>query len=201
YTDHKLYRSLGLSAGVFFGKETFGVDRLVVGEPGRHGEDSGESGTSWSEFMARTPLSKEVQRDIVRIQEATIDYLPGLSSAEKKDRLSRISYKDFLLNVVKADPGVIAFYQTRTHGEWGVGIDAEPALDCWAIGLPGFQGMHLEPGAAANMSYSAAGYANGGSYRYHFPDGNASIARLLVRDLIPGAIPGHAVEDVVTARV
>src|SRR5437868_2814659 len=97
YTDHKLYRSLGLSAGVFFGKETFGVDRLVVGEPGRHGEDSGESGTSWSEFMARTPLSKEVQRDIVRIQEATIDYLPGLSSAEKKDRLSRISYKDFLL--------------------------------------------------------------------------------------------------------
>src|SRR5207244_265568 len=94
----------------------------------------------------------------------------------------------------------IAFYQTRTHGEWGVGIDAEPALDCWAIGLPGFQGMHLEPGAAANMSYSAAGYANGGSYRYHFPDGNASIARLLVRDLIPGAIPGHSVEDVVIAR-
>src|SRR2546429_2407255 len=60
--------------------------------------------------------------------------------------------------------------------------------------------MHLEPGAAANMSYSAAGYANGGSYRYHFPDGNASIARLLVRDLIPGAIPGHSVEDVVIAR-
>src|SRR5207253_894906 len=29
---------------------------------------------------------------------------------------------------------------------------------------------------------------------------NASIARLLVRDLIPGAIPGHSVEDVVIAR-
>src|SRR2546430_17077432 len=92
--------------------------------------------------------------------------MPGLSSAEKKARLAKISYRDFLLDVVKADPGVAAFYQTRTHGEWGVGIDAEPALDCWAIGLPGFQGMHLEPGAAANMSYSAAGYANGGSYRY-----------------------------------
>lgn len=50
------------------------------------------------------------------------------------------------------------------------------------------------------MSYSAAGYANGGSYRYHFPDGNASIARLLIRDLIPEAIPGDSVEDVVTAR-
>ena len=31
------------------------------------------------------------------------------------------------------------------------------------------------------MSYSAAGYANGGPDRFHFPDGNASIARLLVR--------------------
>src|SRR5690606_29497966 len=32
------------------------------------------------------------------------------------------------------------------------------------------------------------------------PDGNASIARLLVRDLIPGAMPGSGVESVVTAR-
>jgi spermidine dehydrogenase len=61
--------------------------------------------------------------------------------------------------------------------------------------------MHLDPGSAPNMSYSAAGYANGGSYEYHFPDGNASIARLLVRNLLPEAVPGHTVEDVVTANV
>ena len=103
--------------------------------------------------------------------------------------------------MVKADPGVIAFYQTRTDGEWGVHIDAEPALDCWALGLPGFRGMNLEPGSAPNMSYTAAGYANGGSYRFHFPDGNASIARLLVRDLFPDAVPGHTAEDIVTAQV
>ena len=30
--------------------------------------------------------------------------MPGLSSAEKKDRLSRISYRDFLLNFVKVPP-------------------------------------------------------------------------------------------------
>ena len=35
-----------------------------------------------------------------------MDYLPGLTSAEKKDRLWRISYKDFLLNLVKVNPGV-----------------------------------------------------------------------------------------------
>ena len=37
-------------------------------------------------------------------------------------------------------------------------------------------------------------------YFFHFPDGNASIARLLVRKLIPEAIPGNSVTDVVLAR-
>jgi len=32
-------------------------------------------------------------------------------------------------------------------------------------------------------------------YFFHFPDGNSSIARLLVRSLIPAAIPGKTVDD------
>ena len=112
-----------------------------------------------------------------------------------------MSYRDFLLNVVKADSDAVAFYQARTHDEWGVGIDAVSALDVWAFGFPGFQGLHLEPGSAPHMGYTAAGYADGGSYTFHFPDGNASIARLLVRHLIPGSVPGDSAEDVVTARV
>jgi spermidine dehydrogenase len=51
------------------------------------------------------------------------------------------------------------------------------------------------------MGYTAAGYADGGSYKFHYPDGNASIARLLVRTLIPQAVPGGTAEDVVTARI
>jgi spermidine dehydrogenase len=201
YTDHSLYRGLG--SAVFFDKETFGEDRFVVGFPGEWGESEKkeESIQRWTEFLKKSPLSEAVRRDILRIQTGMTDYLPGLTSAEKKDRLSRISYKDFLLKLVKADADAIPFYQTRTNGEWGVGIDAEPALDCWALGLPGFQGMHLEPGSAPRMSFTAAGYANGGSYRFHFPDGNASIARLLARDLIPEAVPGHSAEDVVIAQV
>ena len=206
FTDHKLYRQLGLGSAIFFDKETFGDDRLVVGTPDRgwevEGTEDGEGNkNTWTDFLAKTPLSREVQRDIARIQDVKVDYMPGLSSAEKKSRLSKLSYRDFLLNVVKANPGVVPFYQRRTEGEWGVGIDAEPALDCWALGLPGFQGMNLEPGPAPNMSYSAAGYASGGSYRFHFPDGNASIARLLVRALIPDAVPGHSAEDVVTTQI
>lgn len=196
------YHSLGLRPGVFFDKETFGADRLVVGLPGRTlRRGVASSAEEWEAFLAKTPLSPAAQRDIVRLETAQIDYMPGLTSAEKKDRLWRISYKDFLLQYVKTGPEVTAFYQTRTNGEWGVGIDAEPALDLWAWGMPGFQGMHLEPGATSHMSYTAAGYhSTGGSYTFHFPDGNASIARLLVRDLIPDAMPGQSADDVVSAR-
>ena len=202
-SDHDLYKSLGLGTGVFFDGETFGADRLVVEAATEDRENSGDAPDTakLEEFLAKTPFQGPARRDILRIERAKIDYLPGLTSAEKKDRLSRISYKDFLLNIAKVEPSVIPFYQTRTNGEWGVGIDAEPALDCWALGLPGFQGLQLEPGAAPRMSYSAGGYANGGSDRFHFPDGNASIARLLVRALIPSALPGNSVEDIVTARV
>ena len=69
--------------------------------------------------------------------------MPGLTSEKKKDRLSRISYRDYLLNIAKVDPAVIPVYQTATQGEWGVGIDAVSALDCWGFGLSGFQGLHL----------------------------------------------------------
>ena len=51
------------------------------------------------------------------------------------------------------------------------------------------------------MGYTPAGYADGGSYEFHFPDGNASVARLLVRSLIPRTVPGGAVEDIVTEHI
>ena len=117
-------------------------------------------------------------------------------------QLSRISYRDFLRDLAKADPKVLAYYQPRSHDEWAVGIDAVSALDCWAFGLPGFRGMKLEGGSIPRMGYTPSGYKDtGGSKSLHFPDGNATITRLLVRSLLPDAVPGGSVEDVVTARV
>jgi len=197
YVDHKVYQ--GLKSAYFFDKETFGTDRLVVGGPAPFGR---QSAISWPEFLAKTPLSESVQKDIERVQEAKVDYLPGLSSDEKKDKLSRMSYKDFLLKLVKVDPGVIPFYQTRTHGLFGVGIDGVSALDCWGLRLPGFQGMNIAPGPYRRMGFTAMGEATPEKepYHFHFPDGNASIARAIVRALIPDAAPGHTAEDIVTAK-
>jgi spermidine dehydrogenase len=197
YDDSKVYK--GLKSAYFFDKETFGADRLVIGGPAPFGRPGF---VSWPEFLAKTPLSDAAQRDILRLQEAKVDYLPGLSSDEKKDKLSRMSYKDFLLKLVKVDPGVIPFYQTRTHGLFGVGIDGVAALDCWGLRFPGFQGMNLTPDPYRRMGYTAMGEATSEKepYHFHFPDGNASIARLLVQALIPGAATGNTAEGIVTAK-
>jgi spermidine dehydrogenase len=186
------YSDRGMKRGLFFDKETFGADQLVVGV----------GAVPAQQLLANSPLSPQARADYARLNEASVDYLPGLSSQEKKRRLARMSYLDFLTQVVKVDPAVVALYYSRTHPEWAVGIDAVSALDVWTFKFPGFQGMNLQPGIIPEMGYTPSGYAStGGSETLHFPDGNATIARLLVRNLIPAAVPGRGVEDLVSARV
>jgi spermidine dehydrogenase len=170
----------------------------VVGGPGRRTQ---KSIGNMAEFIAKTPLAENARRDWQRLSEKTVDFLPGLSSDEKKDRLSRMSYKDFLVKVVKVDASVAAVYQAQTQGLYGVGIDAVSALDCWVYHMPGFAGLQLEPGPHRRMGFTARGFATPKpEYEFHYPDGNASIARMLVRALIPGAIGGQNAEDIVTAK-
>ena len=184
----------GLTAATFFDKETFGQDKLVVGAP--------KDAKSWQAFLKQTPLSEKVRAAILAIETGTADPLPGLSEDARRDKLSRISYANYLTTILKADKGVLPYYMHRTDDLWGCGIDAISALDCWGVGLPGFEGMKLtKAGSTKRMGYTPAGYSStGGSYSFHYPDGNASIARLLVRALIPGALSGHDARDIVMAK-
>jgi spermidine dehydrogenase len=59
-------------------------------------------------------------------------------------------------------------------------------------------GLDDKPGPGQNLDSIRSEEAE--NYYFHFPDGNASVARLLVRRLVPGAIPGSTMDDVVTAR-
>ncbi len=84
HADRAFYPSLGLGPAVFFDRETFGEDRLVKGK------------TSSPGFLEKAPLSETARRDIRRLETEPIDYLPGITSVEKKawlspDQLSRLS--------------------------------------------------------------------------------------------------------------
>ena len=202
--NRALYRSLGLANAHFFDKETWGSDRLVVRENSAQGGGRAAARAGYSaDFLARTPLSAQAQKDLLRLYEKT-DYLPGLSSSEKKNRLARMSYQDYLLNVVKADKQALWFFMRFGEGNFCVGADATPALFAWEMGQPGFDGLALEatpegvhenlPGPQHGRQRPDRGSA------VHFPDGNATLARLLVRWLIPDAVAGTTMEDVGAAQ-
>jgi spermidine dehydrogenase len=191
--DSEVYA--GLAQGTFFDKETFGQDRLV-----RELRRSPDVGGPDPEALRESPLSEAARRDILRLESEAFDPWPELGSEEKKGRLLRLSYADYLAKVWKLDPGVLPYYQTRPHGLFGVGIDAVSALDCWGLGLPGFAGLKLAPGYVRGMNRDAMRSPEADEYFFHFPDGNATVARLLVRRLIPAALPGSDADDVVLAR-
>jgi len=183
FEDDELYPSLGLNRGVFFDKETFGVDRLVTGR----GELGWRELLGWREFLARTPLSERARRDIARLYEDRVDYMADLSWEEREVTLRRMSYRDFLTDIVKIHEDAMPYLQALSTGYWAIGIDALPALAGLDTGYPGFAAGVEDPEDTPDGAY------------LRFPDGNASVARLLVRSLIPDVAPGNDMEDVVTA--
>jgi spermidine dehydrogenase len=194
YVDRDLYRSMGRVPKIFFDKETFGANKLVDDPcpfPGGETYDLAVAGPdAWAHFMAEAPIAEQARKDVSRLCQEKKDYLPELNAEQKQARLARISYAQFLTEHVGVHPDVIRLYQTIPQTLFGVGLEAVSATDAADAGYPGFSGMGIE----------AEGLENERKYFFHFPDGNASIARLLVRQLIPDAMPGNSVADVVTAR-
>src|SRR5712692_1759313 len=169
FYNREIEEKHNLGTGVFFDKEHFGEDRLVAGE-GR---------LPWKTFFEKAPLSEAARADLIRLHGKNPDYLAGSNQEEKKAKLARMSYQDFLLNIAKISPDALPFFLGE-GGRNNKRVDTMPALEAAHHGAIGFNGLGLKFEESFNE----------GSFLFHFPDGNASIARLLVGKLIPAALTG-----------
>jgi spermidine dehydrogenase len=174
-------RVQGLGSGVFFDREHFQGDKLV----------SGWGSRPWRDFFTEAPVSDAVRDDLIRVHESTKDYLPDLDPEQKARALKTMSYERYLLDKADLLPESLPFF---AGAGWSfrnnMQMDTCPAYVAWRGGAAGFGGMEIkaEPVFAAD--------------EFHFPDGNASIARLLVSRLVPAAISGAPnQESIIASRV
>jgi len=204
YFDKNLYLSQGLHPKIFFDKETFGADKLTVNFNPRGWNESediiNQTSRLLKQFVAEAPIAEQAKSDLQRLFQEPKDYFPGLTSDEKKAKLARISYATYLTDVAGVHEDIVKIYQAMPHGLFGVGVDAVAAQDAWGLGLPGFDGLKLDPAPGKGMNRDCIPNEEAEKYFFHFPDGNASIARLLVRTLTPDVIPGNSSSDVVLAK-
>jgi spermidine dehydrogenase len=187
--DSEFYARWKLSQSVFFKKEVFGVDRLVrrpFGTWSDWDEDPHDE-QALRAYLDQFPLQAGARAQLFEMFWSDRDVLSGKTPRQRLDVLEHTSYREFLRQYWNADDEVLKFLQTRTHELWAVGIDAVPASE--TLTLPGLKAQRAALGVKAEEPYI-----------YHFPDGNASIARMLVRRMIPGIAPGGTMEDIVLAR-
>ncbi|MDH3587889.1 MAG: NAD(P)-binding protein [Gammaproteobacteria bacterium] len=184
YFDQDLYASMGLSKAIVYDQATFGTHKVATGY----------GSIPWRDFAAQTPMTDKAKTDLVRVFTDKRDYLPGLTRTQKHELLSKLSYHDFLKDYAKVDQQVLEMYRRWGISFWCVGTDEIPAIQ-----VQGYDDGGGMPGLTHTMP--RVGYRGDEPYIFHFPDGNASLARLLVRGLLPQAVPGNTMEDVVTSRV
>lgn len=197
YYDQDFYARHKLGRGLFFSADKFGRDVLASDKLSRWGgadlQDE-DMDRSVRDTVRSYPVSASAQDALIQLLLSEKDYLPGMSRSEKIALLRKVSYQQFLLQYAGVPLEASDIFRDSIVGLWGVGWDALSALEAYRSGMAGMQHMGI-----GELEGEPPGRDE--PYIFHFPDGNAGVARLLVRQLIPSAVPGSTMEDVVKARV
>ncbi len=194
--DRELYRKLNLQIAWWLDQPNFGVDRLVKDIPlewSASGEETPEQLRHFADQVSGNPEDVETWLRIFTTQE---DFLIGKTPAEKVAFLRTLSYTDYLRRYLQASDEILRLLYPLSSGLWGYGLDAVSAREAMSLGFPGFDGLGVD--LERDDPYRKP--EKDEPYIFHFPDGNAGIPRLLVRQLVPGSAPGDSMEDIVTAK-
>ena len=175
--DDEFFKPYGSGRVTWFDKETFGADYLAKGQYG------------FADSLDGAPLSDEAKEQLLQLYADETDYLEGMTTDERRKILETHSWSGYLEKYAGMGEEVLKFIQKAPEAAWAIGADAYPAWLAWRNGDPGFAGM--------DIGYDTTPYD---SSAFYFPDGNASVARLLVRKIVPTVAPGNTMDDIVTAK-
>ncbi len=192
YFDRQYFERRELRPSVYFSREHYGRDATVANIMGDF--QGAPDPTTIKSSLADYPLADESKDMLLSLVQHEEGYLPGMSAGEKEALLRSISYSDFLRTHAGMNDEVVTLLRDSIKGYWGVGWDALSALEAFRLGQPGT--AHLGLDVARNEGINRTE-----PYIFHFPDGNAAVARALVRKLIPGSLHGKTMEDLVTEKI
>ena len=187
--DHGFFKRHGLGAVTYFNEEVFGEDRLVqhpfCNYP-NYVEGLMAAKLSNEEAAAQAPLSERGREQLLRVLNGGLHLLDAREE-ELEEYIYANSYFDYLKETLGVDdPGVLRM--ARNSGlDWATtGTDLMSIGSAKSCGALGFAPVAV--------------YDEENPYIHHFPDGNAGIARALVKRLVPKVAEGESAEELVTAR-
>lgn len=191
------HRNSGLGSATWFDQDTFDTEGLFIRPEGMSHQD----------FVDTTTLGDITKKDIKRLYDEEVEAaaLVNLTDEEKKLKLAKISYNDYLTEYLGLDESILPYFQSRTHFRFYMGPEQVPALYCWEQGgYPGFEHLNLRMTGKIGPLHHIGGSHHGREFEHressvYFPDGNATITRMLVRHLCPDAIPGEGLESLMSA--
>ncbi|MDB9733308.1 NAD(P)/FAD-dependent oxidoreductase [Porticoccaceae bacterium] len=186
--DQHFYRRNKLAGAVYFDRKRWGKDTLVNYDLSdlKSYIPLNDSTNSAKNAVDKMPISAVAKQQMLFLLENEKDLIPDV--ADRWEYLRTISYREFLVKYVGiTEPDVFAVLQDLA-GDSGVGIESINAGSAlWYGGLPGWNSAGLPPPEPEE------------AYIHHFPDGNASVARQLVRRMVPAVAPGRSMDSLITA--
>ena len=195
YYDQDFFGARNLKRGLYFSNDLYGKDHVVENLLRAHLD---KNDNDLIDILSKFPLANESKIALINLLKSKKNYLQDEPSLAKRIALMRAtSYSDFLRKFVEVPEEVVLLYRDSHRGLWGVGWDALSTLEAYKANMPGTRYLDLEVKSANPHNM----YDREEPYIFHFPDGNAGVARALVNKLIPDSMSVDTMEAQVKAKV
>ncbi len=187
-----LLSDFNAESGYFLNKMQFGQNKIIQGNWAKAWQGD-EQALGLLNSLDLPAEQHQRLRDLIIGEK---DLLNDLSISETMDYVAVTSYEEFLVSRAGLTKETVTLFEPFHKIFMGVANDSTNVQNALLLGYPGANSV----GYVGKLANKALNYAKDGMVFPLFPDGNASIARLMVRKMIPAVAPGNTMEDIVDAR-